>query len=223
MFFGEWFDILLYKKKPEQLVADKPGLGKAFGSYIVAILISMILSAIAGFLTVSKTASALGITGQSVFTGIYLVALVVGFMIALVIVFIGNALIFLFAKLVGGKGDFSSTLAVLFSVEAAFAGTIGIFGAIISLLVALVPSLSVVSLAWSAVSLAAGLYALIWYVLVVKHVQSLSTGMAVVAVIVIPLILFVILAIIIGALIWSWIMSLQSNMMSTSGMFSLLQ
>jgi hypothetical protein len=239
MFFNDWLDILLYRKKPEQLVAEKPELGKAFLVYFCVSMITSALVAISNYLQMQQMVAEM--QGMAAIYGAGSVSImpvwadpssliitviiyaVLSFFLGLAFAFIGNSLIFVFARLVGGKGDFSSTLAVLFLVQAAFSGMIGIPLYLSLILALMVPTIALILIPVILVALPLGLYALAWDVLVVKHVQGISTGRAIVAVIVIPLAILIVVSIIIGILIWSWIMSFQSTMPQAAGMFSLLQ
>ena len=62
MYFNEWFDLILRKKTPEQLVASKPVVGEAFKQYLVA----MVIIAILGFITQYLLVGAIALEGTPI-------------------------------------------------------------------------------------------------------------------------------------------------------------
>ncbi|MEM0360095.1 MAG: hypothetical protein QXK06_02010 [Candidatus Diapherotrites archaeon] len=158
------------KKKPEQIATDNTELSKAIAGFVFALLTWHLVTFFLEGVLLSKQ--------------IDFLFLIIGFFVSLATVFFGNALIFVFCRFLGGKEAFHSTLAAIFTLEAAFTGTILLLHSIFSILVKLFPGLAgITPLAFLAL-VAAGLYWMALSVLLVKHVQEISTFKAVLAAII---------------------------------------
>ena len=218
MFFNEWLDILFYKKKPEQVVAEKPALGQALVSYVVALILVLIISSISNVLVLKSVPGglAVAVTGSTI-------GALIAFIVVILFVLIVALLLHVFALIVGGKGDFGLTIASIIKLDAAFTGTIGVLSALVGLIIAAVPALAMIALAWDAVEFIAGLYLLVLMVLLIKAAHKLSTGRAVIAVIVIPLVIGIVLALVVGAFIMAMLLGVAgSSSYAHAGLFSLL-
>ncbi len=212
MFFEEWLDILFYKKKPEQIVAEKPELGQALTSYVIALAIVLVIGAIQTLVVPSPAGAFMAVS-----------VLIGGLITGIIGVLIGAIVLHLFAMVVGGKGDFNTTIASIIKLDAAYTGTIGVLSALVSLIVALAPALSMIALAWSGLVFIAGLYLLVLLVLLIKAAHNLSTGRAVVAVVVIPAAIVLLLALLLGVAFSTLLTEAASNLPTVNaGLFSLL-
>src|SRR3989344_2650065 len=107
----ELIDIFLLRKKMDQVVADKPGLGKALLAWVLVYILYYVLSLFWG--TLAQLLGALLMGGD---VGLVLVGVVASLLLSIIIVpvviivgvlfsFFSDAVVFLFAKLLGGKGD----------------------------------------------------------------------------------------------------------------------
>lgn len=218
MFLNDWLDILLYRKKPEQLVAEKPALGKALMLFVAAFLVSTAIELAAIYISpdFSSTFELL----KAEFNFDLKAMLPVFFVLGLVMALVYPCLLHFFAKILGGKGELRRTLAVLFSVNAAFLGTVSMVSSVLLLLWAFFPGIAQAVDIWGLVAQLAGLYQLAWIVMVLKELHSLSLGRAIVVAVGIPVILILIL-VIFSAFAWVWVLSAQQT--APAGMFSLFQ
>ncbi|MFH1234363.1 MAG: hypothetical protein V1493_02015 [Candidatus Diapherotrites archaeon] len=218
MFFNDWLDILLFRKKPAQLVAEKPALGKALALFIAVFVSSGAVQLAAIYL--SPEFSSLFETFKSGFNFDIKALLPLFFALGLAFALVYPCLLHFFAKIVGGKGELRRTLAVLFSVNVAFLGTVTMASSVLFLLWALVPSAAPVYDIWNMVAQLAGFYELAWIVLVLKELYSFSLGRAIVVAVGIPIILVLIL-VVFSVFAWLWLLSIDPNV--SAGMFSLLR
>lgn len=215
----ELIDIFLQRKKMEQLVAEKPGLGKVIVAWIIVTVIYSILAFFWGFIAAVVAAlfgfGDLGAAiGVNLLGGlISLILIPVGIILGLIVALISDAIVFLFAKLLGGKGyGFFNYFSVSLYVSAA----VTLFMAIIYPLL-LIPFLNIV------VILGILIYCLYLTTILIKAYFELSTIKAVLAwlipaivLLIIAIILVILLIVIIGA---SFAALLSSA--STSGLASL--
>src|SRR3989338_3270389 len=112
MFFSKWLDIALYKKKPEEVVKENPSLMEGLKHYVIANVLLMVVA----FFSVFVTAGMLGITIGGTL-------IIFGVVFNLIGALIGAAIFHFVAKLLGGKGTYSSFIGSTFLVLAAVQGT----------------------------------------------------------------------------------------------------
>lgn len=215
----ELIDIFLLRKKMGQLVADRPGLGKTVVAWIIVYILYSILSLFWGFVS-SIIAALLGYGDLSSVAALNLLGIVfsviiipIGIVVGLIFALLSDAVVFLFAKLLGGKGYgfiqfFSTSLYVSAAITLLFAIILPLF---------YIPFLNIL------IAICIFVYSLYLTTMLIKAYFDLSTIKAVLAWL-IPLILLIIiliiLAILLIVLIGAAFMSALSNV-STSGLASL--
>src|SRR3989344_7105869 len=107
----ELIDIFLLRKKMDQVVAEKPGLGKALIAWILVFIIYSILAFFWGFIgSVIMALLSAGDVGTIIIT--YLITGLISLLftpvviiLALIVSLISDVVVFIFAKLLGGKGS----------------------------------------------------------------------------------------------------------------------
>lgn len=213
----KWMDFVMFKRTAQDIL-NEAEIGNALKQYIIAITIVSVLSAISvsilGFAAVDLAATAITIPGMGSMVqagiGIGTVMIIVGNIVGGIVgLFIIGAILHLFSKIVGGKGDLMKYISALFLVSAAITGTIGIIIAILLIIGALlVLALGAIGLVLSGlivmivglITLIAGLIALYRIIEITSIEQKISFARAIIAIIIIPIIISVILSIIIIAL-----------------------
>jgi len=220
VFFTEWLDILLFKKKPADIAGTT--LGEGLKHLAIASVIIGLLSGITAYLTMST------IPGLALLGGIVGPILIVAYLIAMPILavigmLIGGAILHLFCKIVGGQGSYGNYVGVLSKISAAITGTAMAILSVIGLIAALagLPTYLMVAAITGLLSFIASLWVLVLEVLATQAVQKLSLGRAVVAVIVIPLVVGFVLAIIIGIALFAAIMAMVGAGSGATGLASL--
>jgi len=159
--------------KPKETFAAEKGnasMGKAAVNYIIAGVISGVIAFLATLIGLSQTGSA---TTTAIGAGLGALGIIVSPIVTLIGAFIGVGIIWIFAKILGGKGTYTQ----LFFLVSLFAIPMAVIG-----LVIVIPAVG------SILGLLVGLYTLYLWVIAVQSSQELSTGRAVAAVL-IPIIL----------------------------------
>ena len=159
--------------KPKETFAAEKGnasMGKAAVNYIIAGVISGVIAFLATLIGLSQTGSA---TTTAIGAGLGALGIIVSPIVTLIGAFIGVGIIWIFAKILGGKGTYTQ----LFFLVSLFAIPMAVIG-----LVIVIPAVG------SILGLLVGLYTLYLWVMAVQSSQELSTGRAVAAVL-IPIIL----------------------------------
>ena len=97
MFFNEWLDIVMYKKKPAQIVAEKPTIGNALVSLLIAAIVVGIVQ-----LILTTVGTAVAAPGGAVFgMALGIANLIGGIIVTIIGAFIGAILLHVFALIVG--------------------------------------------------------------------------------------------------------------------------
>ena len=215
----ELIDIFLQRKKMDQLVAERPGLGKTIVAWVLVFIIYSILTFFWGFIA-SIVAALIGFgdlgtaIGAHLLTGLISLFLIPVFIIVnIIFALISDGVVFIFAKLLGGKGYgfvqfFSTSLYV---------------SASIILLMAILSPLLVIPLLNILFAICILIYSFYLTTMLIKAYFGLSTIRAVLALL-IPVILLIIIVIILLFLIILLVGASIASMVpgaSTSGLASL--
>lgn len=176
MKFSLWLDALIRPEETFKRERHNASLGDAMLNVGAAGLISGIMLGLLVFLLTAIIPSA----GKDVILGFGIlgfIVVVVGYPILSVFgLLMGSSIIFIVAKIFGGKGDFT-TQTYLFSLFMAPISIIQILG--------FIPLIGIL------VSLIVGLYSLYLYVVALREVHSFSTGRAILTIL-IPAVLAII-------------------------------
>lgn len=215
MFLNDWIDTLLFRKKPEELAAS--GLGGGLKSLAIAGIIFGFFNGIyqlAYFFQASK------IMAQSAVTGIYglffgplgfLLSIILAPIFAVIGAVVIGLILHLFCKVLGGKASLGNYIGGLAAVCAAFFGTISVIIIVINTLVTLVAG-AIGSVLFSFLFMPIALIVFIWQlaiiVLMTKASQGLSIPRVIMAVVVIPFLLCIVLAVILVVLSFVFFASL---------------
>ena len=166
--------------KPKETFAAEKGnasMGKAAVNYIIAGVISGVIAFLATLIGLSQTGSA---TTTAIGAGLGALGIIVSPIVTLIGAFIGVGIIWIFAKILGGKGTYTQ----LFFLVSLFAIPMAVIG-----LVIVIPAVG------SILGLLVGLYTLYLWVIAVQSSQELSTGRAVAAVLIPVILIAIIIAI----------------------------
>ncbi len=209
MFFNDWLNILLFKKKPADIA--KTSIGTGLKNLVIASVIFGILTGILQWLALPQLLGASGATAISPLLAILGPVLVVVLAIlapilAVILTLIGGAILHLFCLIVGGKGSISNYIGALAMVEAAITGTAMLLLTIIGIIGAAAGAYLMVSTVTGLIGLLVSLWQLVLIVLVTQAVQQLSLGRAIVAVIVIPVVIVIVLSLVLAASILAFIL-----------------
>lgn len=209
MFFNDWLNILLFKKKPAEIAGV--GIGAGLKNLVIASVIVGILNGILQWLALPQMLGASGAAAVSPLLAmlgpVFVVVSAIATPIVLVIVtLIMGAILHLFCLIVGGKGSISNYIGALAMLSAAISGTATVLLTIIGIIGAAAGAYLTVMMVIGLIGLLAGLWQLVLTVLVTQTVQQISLGRAIIAVIVIPVAIAIVLALALGALIFAMIM-----------------
>lgn len=201
MFFNEWLNILIFKKKPADIAATT--IGEGLKNLVIASLIVGVITGITSYFTVGPMVGASGLDPTGGMLAMLGPLMIIGIIImapimAVIGAVIGGVILHIFCKIVGGQGDMSKFIGTLALISAAITGTVGIILGIISLIGAIAGPLVYlgVSPIVGLISTVVGIWSLVLTVLAAQAVQKLSLGKAIIAIIVIPLAIGVILVIV---------------------------
>lgn len=200
MFFNEWIEIVLYKKKPADLVGTT--LGEGIKNLLIASVIYGILFGIVTAISV-YTDPEFGTDGALYALIILIVMLIAVPVLSLLGMLIGGGILHILSKAFGGQGTYDNFVGVLAKISASFTGTVYSLIAII-LIFASLGGDTVFLIAGdliSIISIIISLWALALSVLAAQAIHKLSLGKAVVAMVVIPLLIVVVVAILIATLV----------------------
>lgn len=209
MFFNDWLDILLFKKKPADIA--KTSLGEGLKHLVIASVIVGILNGIYQYLAIGQLAELTGTSNLMMgFAGPLMIVAtaIMTPIIAVIGIIIGGAILHLFCLILGGKGDIGNYIGVLAMISAAIAGTATAVITVIQILGTLAGAYLMMMMVAGLLALIVGLWQLVLVVLATQAVQQLSLGRAIVAVIVIPLIIAVVLAAVMATVLFAFIASM---------------
>jgi len=207
MLFNEWMEIVLYKKKPAELVGIT--LGEGIKQLLIASVIYGIIFGIAAAILAYIDPN-FG-TEAPLFAIITLVLSAVAVpIISLLGMLLGGGILHLLCMAFGGKGTYDGFVGVLAEILAAFTGTIFALLALIQVFAALGgdTAFQLVGEITSIISIITFLWGLALYVLAAKAVHKLSLGKAIAAAAVIPVLILIIFVILMLALIIAVIASM---------------
>lgn len=217
--FKEWLDILMFKKKPAELMGTS--LGEGLKSIAIAGAIYGLFAGIMQYMLLSMGSQALnglGATGADMGLAATLgpaavvASIVFGAIGAVIGILIGGIILHILCMIVGGKGNLSEYIGVLAKIEAAFMGLVMPVLAIIGIL-GLLGGMAVflgVSAFTGLIGFIAYIWAIVLIVMATKVVQQLTTGRAVIAVVIIPLAIVLILVALMGMALLSMFMGAAS-------------
>ena len=224
MFFNDWLDILLFKKKPADIAATT--IGDGLKNLVIATVITGFLGGLLQYLAWPQILAASGVGALAGATGLaqafgvlsIVTSTILTPIMAVIGVIIGGAILHVLCMIVGGKGNIANYIGVLAKIYAAIAGTATLILLVIGIIMAAANMYLVGMMVVSFVSLIVALWQIVLMVLATKAVQQLSTGRAIIAVIVIPLIIVVILAVLLAVLALSFIMAIIGGAGGLGGM-----
>lgn len=238
--FGDLINIAIFKKDLKE-VAKEVTLGSGFFNYLVVILVVGIVSLILSFLSIltsgigggtpieSAIMAVISTIASVIFAAIFIIPAI------LIISLIYFAIVNIFAKMLGGKGNFAKTTGILWTVSAAVLLTymlaLQVITGVLQVILGFLGPLGGVilfgiSILLMPVSIAIGVISLFLQSKAVGAVHNISTirGFAalIIPVIVLSIILFVvalILMVILGAAFFSIVAPVISN---PTGYFGLM-
>ncbi len=215
MIFNDWLDILLFKKKPADLVGTR--IEEGLKHLVIASVIVGFLSGLQQYIVFSQLPAISTIFHGTSSPLVILVSTIASPILAVIVILIGGAILHIFSLLLGGKGSFGNYVGALAMIGAAIRGTAGAVLAVIGILTALggpgayLLGLAIIGL----LGLIVGLWQLALVVLATKAVHQLSIGRAIVAVIVIPLVIILIFAVLLAAIFITLISGLTATSSGT--------
>ena len=200
MIFNDWLDILLFKKKPADLVATT--LGEGLKQLVIA---NVIIGALVGILNLVSYSQVMASMAE--FAGLaaavmpeptvvdIVISAIVTPIIAVIGMLIVGAILHLFAKLLGGKGSVSNYIGVLAAIQAAVTGTATALITVLGIVAALGGAFMAVQSITGLLGFVVGLWLLVLTVLATEAVQQLSRGRAIIAIL-LPWLIIIVLIII---------------------------
>ncbi|MFA5931108.1 MAG: Yip1 family protein [archaeon] len=214
----EWIDVALFKKTPEQ-VAKEATMKDGFINVVIAALITAVITSIlSGIALIVSGAFDSGLIGAG--AGIvgaiimFVASIIMAPIAAVIVLAIGAGIVHLFAKLLGGKGSYSSMIGTIGVINASIAMTYMLVLAIISGLLgifAIGPIAFVVAMITIPIGLAQFIASIVELYLTIKGIAAvqkfsmlnaaLSIIIPMAILLVIAVILLVIAAVIFGAAI----------------------
>lgn len=204
MFFRDWIDIVLGKGQARLASIT---LSEGSKNLAIASLVVGFLNGVEYFLALPFQPEA--VAGFWVGLGLGIIPAI---MVLLLIMFLISILIYgglanFLSKLFGGQGQSGNYIGALALIGASFLGTIYVILTIIDIVAALFGSeaYSIATLIALAIDILASLWALVLIIRATKDIHKLSTSKAVLAVlgvIIIPFALIMILAVIVGVLVF---------------------
>lgn len=211
MYFREWLDILLYKKKPAELASTS--LGEGLKHLAIASAIVGLLSGIQSYLLMSAAAGLIGAAGVAAGIGLVIGSIIVTPIMAVIGAIIGGGILHVFSMILGGTGSYANYVGVLSKISAALEGTLGLVIVIIgilSLLGGFATYLAVSPLIFLLLIVYV-LWCIALTVMATQVVQKISVGRALIAVVVIPLVIGIVLALIAGAVALAFLISAMDS------------
>ena len=200
MICKDWLDILLFKKKPADLVATT--LGEGLKQLVIA---NVIIGALVGILNLVSYSQVMASMAE--FAGLaaavmpeptvvdIVISAIVTPIIAVIGMLIVGAILHLFAKLLGGKGSVSNYIGVLAAIQAAVTGTATALITVLGIVAALGGAFMAVQSITGLLGFVVGLWLLVLTVLATEAVQQLSRGRAIIAIL-LPWLIIIVLIII---------------------------
>lgn len=213
MFFNDWLDILLFKKKPADIAATT--IGDGLKNLVIATVITGFLSGLLQYLSLPQILAASGIGAvpgaaelvQAVSVVSIVTSTIMTPILAVIGVIIAGAILHVLCMIVGGKGNIANYIGVLAKISAAIAGTATLILLVIGIIMAAANMYMAGVMVIGLISMVVALWEIVLVVLATKAVQQLSTGRAIIAVIVIPFVIGIILAVLLAAVFLALIMA----------------
>lgn len=223
--FKELFDIFILKKPIKQMIAEKPTFVKAIIALVVVYLIIQIVSLVESLIInieniviMAVISGRMGYLLPSIMSQVFLVILLaiifvpLGLVTSLISMYIGGGIHFIIAKLLGGKGTgYIQYVNNMLLLSAAITLGSGIIFIVISLL-GLIPFIGslIGSLILIPAVLAIMVYSLYLSYKLIKHYYGLSSGRAII-VLLVPVIIGTIILVIIFILFFAVIFALMAS------------
>ncbi len=201
MFFNEWIEVLLFKKKPADIAATS--LEEGLKNLAIAAVIVGVLQGIGGAI--------LGDFGA-------FVAIIVNPIVSIFIVFAAGLVFHILSMIFGGKGSFTNYIGVLAMIDASITGTLGVLFALIIALAGFggIGTALIVGGLIFFVGILVYIWQIVLTVLATEAVQKLSRGKAI-AVILLPLLVGLVIGIILFFLMAAVLLAMASAIFSGMG------
>jgi len=207
LFFNEWLDILLYRKKPAEIA--QTGIGDGIKNLVIAGIIYGLIAGIESYVVSLVNPAAVGV--QSSFWALLGVAMIPFGAIMVPISYsiftaIGTLINHVFCLLLGGKGDIGKYIGSMAKIYASFMGTFFVALSIIGIIVALAggyTAYAIFSLGSLVLYLVINLWLFVLMVLTTAEVQKLSLLRTIIAIIVVPVAIILVLALLFAAFIFA--------------------